>query len=353
VASEPRTFTDEQLDRAVEALSDPNRFREAEARVARVAPQLQRILNEALQAGGWFGEAHESQVRRATAPEQESERLTALRTLLAEETRIGMLVGVAVGWELARELELPDAGEGISSRPGRPPTQESRRMPDVEFQANGATAPGYLAVPESGSGPGVVVLQEWWGLEGHIRDMCDRFAAEGFFALAPDLYRGETTEQPNEAEQKMMALSMDQAAKDMSGAVDFLAQQEGCRGDGIGAVGFCLGGGLAVWAATVNPKVRAAVTYYYVMPHGKPDFSKIAGPVLGHFGTGDDFVPVEDAKALEREIAEASGQAVEFHFYEGAGHAFANDHDRLGTYEPEAAGQAWQRTIAFLRTNLG
>ena len=102
-----RTFTDEELDRAVEALSDPERFREAEARVARVAPQLQRILGEALGAGGWFGEAHESQVRQAASPQEEGERLTALRTLLAEETRIGMLVGVAVGWELARELELP------------------------------------------------------------------------------------------------------------------------------------------------------------------------------------------------------------------------------------------------------
>ena len=226
-------------------------------------------------------------------------------------------------------------------------------MPDVEFQANGDTAPGYLAVPESGSGPGVIVLQEWWGLDDSIRAICDRFAAEGFFALAPDFYRGETTEQPDEAQQKMMAMSMDQAAKDMSGAVDFLAGQEGYEGEGVGAVGYCLGGGLSVWAATVNPKVRAAVTYYYVMPHGKPDFSKVNGPVLGHFGTADDFVPVDDAKALEREIADASGRPVEFHFYEGAGHAFANDHNRLGTYDPEAEKQAWERTVSFLRSNLG
>jgi hypothetical protein len=101
-----RAFTDEELDSAVEALSDPERFREAEARVLRVAPQLQRILNEALQSGGWFGEAHESQVRRAAGAEGEDERIAAVRTLLAEETRMGMLVGVAVGWELARQLEL-------------------------------------------------------------------------------------------------------------------------------------------------------------------------------------------------------------------------------------------------------
>ena len=103
MSSEP-AFTDEQIDRAVEALSDPERFREAEALVARMAPQLQRILNEALHSGGWFGQAHESQVRRAAAEDDERERAAAIRTLLAEETRMGMLVGVAVGWELSREL---------------------------------------------------------------------------------------------------------------------------------------------------------------------------------------------------------------------------------------------------------
>ncbi len=226
-------------------------------------------------------------------------------------------------------------------------------MGDVEFQANGATAPGYLATPESGSGPGTIVLQEWWGLEDHIKDVCDRLAAEGFFALAPDLYRGETTDQPDEAEQKMMAMSMDQAEADMRGAVDFLAGQDGYQGGGVGSVGFCLGGGLSVWAATLNPKVRAAVTFYYVMPHGKPDFSKIGGPVQGHFGTADDFVPTDDAEALEKEIADASGQQVDFHYYEGAGHAFFNDTNRLGTYDAEAAAQAWSRTIDFLRSNLG
>ena len=106
-----RTFDDEELDRALEALTAPERFREAEERVARIAPQLQRILNEALHAGGWFGEAHESQVRRVTNAADEAEGLAALRTLLAEETRMGMLVGVAVGWELARELELEGPAE--------------------------------------------------------------------------------------------------------------------------------------------------------------------------------------------------------------------------------------------------
>jgi carboxymethylenebutenolidase len=224
-------------------------------------------------------------------------------------------------------------------------------MPDVEFQANGGTATGYLAEPASRKGPGLVVLQEWWGLDEHVRKVCDRFADEGFFALAPDFYRGETTDQPDEAQQKMMAMSMDQAEKDMRGAVDYLAEHEGVEG-GIGAVGWCLGGGLAVWTACVNPKVSAVTTFYYVMPHGKPDFSSINGPVLGHFGTDDDYISVDDAKALEQEIREASGAEVTFEFYEGAGHAFFAEHDRIGTYHEGHAESAWDKTLAFFRRHL-
>jgi carboxymethylenebutenolidase len=223
-------------------------------------------------------------------------------------------------------------------------------MPEVEFEANGGTAPGYLAEPD-GKGPAVVVLQEWWGVDDHIRKICDRFADEGFLALAPDFFRGETTEQPDEAQQKMMAMSMDEAEKDMRGAVDYLASHEKYDGSGIGAVGFCLGGGLSVWTATVNPKVNAVVTYYYVMPHGKPDFSKLDAPVLGHFGTNDDFISVDDAKALEQEIRDA-GADVTFEFYEGAGHAFAGEHNRIGTYHEEHGQNAWRKTLDFLRRHL-
>jgi carboxymethylenebutenolidase len=221
----------------------------------------------------------------------------------------------------------------------------------VEFQSNGDTATGYLAVPESGSGPGLIVLQEWWGMDDSVKRYADRFADAGFFALAPDLYHGETTEQPDEAQQKMMAMNMDRTVKDMRGAVDFLEQQDGFEGDGVGAVGFCLGGGLAVWAGAEHPDVKAVVTYYYVMPHGKPDFSKVQAPVLGHFGTADDFVPVEDAKALEKELNDA-GTDASFEFYDGAGHAFANDHNRLGTYDEEKSDSAWQKTVDFFKRHL-
>jgi len=221
----------------------------------------------------------------------------------------------------------------------------------VEFEANGATADGYLAEPE-GTGPGVVVLGEWWGLDYPMREIGDRFAEEGFVALVPDFYEGETTEEPDQAQQMMMALNMDEAEKKMRGAVKYVLEHPKCNGE-VGSVGFCVGGGLSVWTASLNPKVGAAVVFYYVMPHGKPDFSKLEGkPVLGHFGTADDFISVEDAKALEAELQGAGAQAA-FEFYEGAGHAFFGPHDRIGTHHPEHAEKAWQRTVDFLKRHLG
>jgi carboxymethylenebutenolidase len=228
-------------------------------------------------------------------------------------------------------------------------------MPDVEFPANGRTAAGYLAEPEGASGPATIVLQEWWGLEEHIRNVCDRLSAEGFFALAPDLYRGESTTKPSEAQQKMMAMSMQEAEQDMCGAADFLSAHDGVQGSGVGSVGFCLGGGLSVWALATCPKVSAAVSYYYVMAHGKPDFSNLKGPVLGHFGSADEFITVDAAKELESEIRSA-GAEVTFHYYEGATHAFFNDverPERVGVFDPAAAQLSWERTVSFLRSALG
>lgn len=223
-------------------------------------------------------------------------------------------------------------------------------MPDVEFEANGGKGSGYLAEPD-GEGPGVIVIHEWWGLDDGMRKLADRFADEGFVVLAPDLYHGDTTEQPDEAQQKLMALNMEKAVKEMSGAVKHLLGHPKCNGE-IGSVGFCAGGGLAVWAAAETPEVGAAVTYYYVMPHGKPDFSKIGGPVMGHFGSEDEFIGPEEAKALEAEM-QGAGVKTAFEYYEGAGHAFANDHDRLGTYDEGHAERAWTKTVDFLKQHLG
>jgi carboxymethylenebutenolidase len=224
-------------------------------------------------------------------------------------------------------------------------------MPEIEFSTSAGETKGYLAEPATKKGPATIVLQEWWGVEEHIRSVCDRLAADGFFALAPDLFDGETTTQPSEAEQKLMALSMEKAEPQMCGAAEYLAGLPGVEGNGIGSLGFCLGGGLSVWASATCPRITATVSYYYVMPHGKPDFSKVKGPVLGHFGTEDAFIPVDDAKALERELRDA-GVDVTFNYYDGNGHAFFNEVDRLGTYDAQAAQLSWERTVSFLRDAL-
>jgi carboxymethylenebutenolidase len=224
-------------------------------------------------------------------------------------------------------------------------------MPDVQFETSAGTKPGYLAVPAGEKGPATIVLQEWWGVEEHIRSICDRFASEGFFALAPDLYDGETAEQPDAAQQLMMAMSMDQVTSEMCGAAKHLQGLDGCEGRGVGSVGFCLGGGLSVWAAAECPEIAAAVSFYYVLPHGKPDFSRIHAPVLSHFAGADQFISLEESKALEQEMR-AAGVDVRSHTYEGAGHAFVNDLNRLGTYDREAADLAWERTVEFLRGAL-
>jgi carboxymethylenebutenolidase len=224
-------------------------------------------------------------------------------------------------------------------------------MPDIEFPTSNGSTPGYLAVPASERGPATIVLQEWWGVEDHIRSVCDRLAAAGFYALAPDLYRGATTTQPSEAEQRMMALSIESVEQDMCGAAEHLSSQPGVEGPGVGSVGFCLGGGLSVWAASYCPQITATVTYYYVMPHGKPDFKTITGPVIGHFGTADEFIPLDTAKSLEGELRDA-GVDVRFYYYDGAGHAFFNETDRLGTYDESAAQTSWERTVEFLRSAL-
>lgn len=220
----------------------------------------------------------------------------------------------------------------------------------VEFAVSGGTAQGYLAVPDSPNGKALIVVQEWWGLMDEIKAIADRYAAAGYYALVPDLYRGETTDQPDEAQQKLMALNVEQAEKDLVGAVDYVAER--ADASEVGSTGYCMGGALCLYAASLNPKVAATSSFYYVFPHGKPDWSKIEGPVLMHFGTADDFIPVSDAEALIDEI-KAAGVDTVAEFYEGAGHAFCNAANRLGTYNEEYAELAFSRNLEFFEKNLG
>jgi carboxymethylenebutenolidase len=222
----------------------------------------------------------------------------------------------------------------------------------IEFPSNGSADQGYLARPPSGSGPGVVVIQEWWGLVPHIKDVCDRFAAAGFVALAPDLYRGKQTTEPDEAGKEMMALQLDRAGRDMSGAVDELGRRSGH--DTVGVVGFCMGGGLALVLATQRPDaVAVCVPFYGIVPwpEAQPDYSRMRAHVLAHIAERDDYFGPEPAAALEKQL-KGLGLDVEFHVYPDTDHAFFND-TRPEVYDTAASTLAWDRTIDFLHIHLG
>ena len=226
----------------------------------------------------------------------------------------------------------------------------------VEFPSNGRTAGGYLAPPvEGGAGLGVLVIQEWWGLVDHIVDVCDRFAAEGFAALAPDLYHGRTVpnKEPDEAAKAQMALDLEGAARDLSGAVDYLTGHPSMRGHGIAVVGFCMGGGLALWLATLRPDaIQAVVPFYGLAPKGtEPGWSALTAAVEGHFAEEDDLADPASVAEFEQRLREL-GKDVRIFTYPGTTHAFFND-TRKEVYDDEAARQAWVRTLEFLRAKLG
>ena len=218
----------------------------------------------------------------------------------------------------------------------------------VEFPSNGQTTKGYLATPASGEGPGVIVIQEWWGLVGHIKKVCDRFAAAGFSALAPDMYQGKTTTEPDEAGKLFMALNIAQAEKDLRGAAKYLIGHSSTAK--LGTVGFCMGGQLALFTATLNPAVGACVNFYGIHPNVKPDYSKLSGPVLGLFAEKDGFVNPDVARGVDAAIKKAGKQS-EIHIYPGADHAFFND-ERPDAYNKAAAEDAWKRTLDFFRKHL-
>ncbi|HZA17390.1 MAG TPA: dienelactone hydrolase family protein [Pseudonocardiaceae bacterium] len=225
-------------------------------------------------------------------------------------------------------------------------------LQNVTFASNGSTAHGYLSLPESGSGPGVVVIQEWWGLTNHIADVADRLAAEGFVALAPDLFGGATAHDADEATKLMQELPVQRAARDLSGAVDYLLGHDAVTSSTIGAVGFCMGGGFVlVLAAQQGDKIGAAVPFYGVLGEQYPNFERLSARVLGHFGDQDEMQSIDQVRELAATIERQSGRKPDFRFYP-AGHAFFNDQNLLGTYDPDQAAKAWDATVSFLREQL-
>ena len=221
----------------------------------------------------------------------------------------------------------------------------------VEFSSNGGSTTGYLSTPASGKGPGVIVIQEWWGLVDHIKDVADRFAREGFVALAPDLYHGRTARSPDEAGKLFMALNIDRAEKDLRGAIQFVLAQEETGKEKAGTVGFCMGGQLSLYAACANANVGACVNFYGIHPNVHPNIAGLLAPVLGFFAEKDGSVTPEAARKLEAQL-KGAGKQTEFHIYPGVSHAFFND-TRAEVYNKAYAKESWERMLKFLREYLG
>ncbi|QYJ03596.1 dienelactone hydrolase family protein [Nocardioides panacisoli] len=227
---------------------------------------------------------------------------------------------------------------------------EAQSEHNVEFQSNGTTAFGYLEKPAGGSGPGVIVIQEWWGLTTHIADVTKRLAGEGFVALAPDLYGNRVTHDGDEAAQMMQDLDANAASKILSGAIDYLTGLEETTSSSVGAIGFCMGGGFVLsLAQQAGDRVSAAVPFYG-FPQGV-DLEQITADVQGHYAREDEMLPIADARDAFRRLESRDGATTEFFEYD-AGHAFFNDEDLIGTYDADKAAEAWGRATTFLRDRV-
>jgi carboxymethylenebutenolidase len=220
----------------------------------------------------------------------------------------------------------------------------------IEFASNAHTCQGYLAAPASGKGPAVVVIQEWWGLVPHIEDVVNRFAAEGFVALAPDLYHGKTTKSPDEAGKLVMEMDAERAEREIAAAGEYLLSRPECSSKTYGVVGFCMGGGLAQYTATKEDgKVGAAVSFYGGFKSVPFDWDNLTAPLLQICGEKDEQV----TKTMRErdQMLRGKGKTVDLVVYPDAPHAFFND-DRPEVYKPDAAKDAWKRTLEWFRTNL-
>jgi len=222
---------------------------------------------------------------------------------------------------------------------------------EVEYASNGDRATGYLARPDDGAPhPGVIVIQEWWGVDGHIKDVAERFAREGFVALAPDLYHGKVASEPDEARKLVMSLNRERAAKDLSGAADYLLAMDEVQPKRIGCIGFCMGGSLTLTLAAMMPDVVAAGAPFYAgFQPPREEIAKIQAELFCAFGADDQGIPLHRVQAFEQTLRETGKNAV-VKVYEGAPHSFFND--TKPSYRPAAATDAWEQSLALFRRVL-
>lgn len=222
----------------------------------------------------------------------------------------------------------------------------------IEYRlSSGQATPGYLARPAApGKRPAVIVIQEWWGLEEHIKDVARRFADEGFVALAPDLYHGQLAAEPDEARKLAMELDRSQAVEEIRQGMQYLLDSGFVAGDRVGVVGFCMGGGLSLLTACASQQVGAAIVFYGGTPNPIEQVNNISCPLLGIYGEEDQGLWPAAVDALKQALDRYQKQ-YEIHSYPGAPHAFFND-SRPQIYRPEASRDAWAKTLAFYRRHL-
>jgi carboxymethylenebutenolidase len=215
--------------------------------------------------------------------------------------------------------------------------------------ANGGS--GYLSLPQPpGRHPAILVIQEWWGMNDWIKSNADRFASQGYVALAVDLYRGRSTASPDEAHELMRGLPEDRGIADIKAAFDLLAARPDVDPARIGIVGWCMGGGFALDFATVEPRLRAAVVNYGHLFSDAGKIDAIHAALLGNFGAKDRGIPAADVNQFAAQL-KGKGKAIDFKEYEGAGHAFMNPNNKEG-YDDAAAKDAWGRIDAFFGRTL-
>lgn len=228
-------------------------------------------------------------------------------------------------------------------------------MPDittasVEYPANGVSGTGHLARPDdAATHPGVIVIQEWWGLDAHIKSIADRFAREGFVALAPDLYHGQFATEPDEARKLVMNMNREQAQKDLVGAVKYLQALPRVAPKKVGCIGFCMGGSLTLALAAATPDVAAAAPFYAGFQPPATELAKIEAEMFCAFGADDAGIPLDNVKKFEAALKSSNRNAT-VKVYDGAPHSFFND--TRDSYRPDSANDAWERSLALFQRVL-
>ena len=221
----------------------------------------------------------------------------------------------------------------------------------VSYKSGDETVTGMLYTP-SGKGPfpGLIVIHEWWGLDDWVKEQASKLADQGYMALAVDLYRGKSTSNPEEAHELMRGMPEDRAKRDLRAAYQFLSQQKNVKKSRIGSIGWCMGGGLSLDVALMEPRLAADVIHYGHLATDSDTLKQINAPILGIFGGKDRGIPVEDVKKFEQTL-KGMGKKIEVIIYPDAGHAFENPANKAG-YRPDDAADAWKKTVDFLAANL-